>query len=575
MIWVRICALLLANGAAAVGAGALLLRVCPERRHTDLVVFQLFRLLIISVVVILAGLTRTLTPAWICVASILFLGGIFVRGIAGSVRAPETPRFGRLAFAFAILVGVRLLFQAWYFAPHVGDALSYHLPKVAEWVRSGGFTRELGLDNHATFPAGFELIETWWVVFLRHDVLIEFAGVEMLVLGFAAVRSIGRQFGLSEQAASWAGLLYAMTPGVHLQATSCLNDGAVAALVLATISLILSEVPVGLVVVAAGLGIGVKPSYAYTLPGLALLLRFRGQPQAQPHPGRVLAGWAGAAGIATGLFWYVRNTVQYGNPIYPVTFGGLGSVPGERWIQLGPDSRSLASNLGALIGDRIFDASAPYGAYLEGISGWGPITFSAGAIALIGIARTDPALRRMGAAFLLSLASVLALVAHDPFCMRFTLFFPAVTCVAAARLSEENRRAALFVWMGVLASFFATLLPSHLPRGEFSVLASTPWQRRSASRFSDLDSMMSGVDAIAYMAEVRGYAYPLYRPDYSRRVVYVRAGTGREIVQLMRVERVTLLYTGELSPAQRLMLEECLTTGTLRRRQNSLYELTP
>src|SRR5439155_312253 len=81
--------------------------------------------------------------------------------------------------------------------------------------------------------SGFELIETWWVVFLHHDVLIELAGVEFLLLSGAGAYALAREMGWSGKCASRAALLFIMTPGLHLQATSCLNDGPVAALITA------------------------------------------------------------------------------------------------------------------------------------------------------------------------------------------------------------------------------------------------------------------------------------------------------------------------------------------------------
>jgi hypothetical protein len=573
MIVLQASALFLANAAAFAGAGALLRRFSPKEEETELVLFLLFRLLIISATVLIAGVTHTLTTLWISGASVLLLLGLGCRGFRGFVQLPRCPGTGRFMAAFGALLGIRLALQVWYFAPHVGDALSYHLPKIAEWVRAGGFTAEMGLDNHATFPAGFELIETWWVLFLRHDVLIELAGLEALALGFAAVRSIGRQLGLSEHASSFAGLLYSTTPGVHIQATSCLNDGAVAALILAAVSLILSRAPVGLTLTAVGLGVGVKPSFAYAVPGLALLLFWYRPTTTRPEAGRVAGVAAGIVGIGVGLYWYVRNALWFGNPIHPVTLGGLAGSSGDRWIQLGPNGHSLFSNVDALIGERIFDTGSAYGAYLDGISGWGPVVFSAGVIALLEVCRTDMGFRKLGAAFLVSLFSVLALVAHDRFYMRFVLFFPAALCVAVSRLSEENRTIKLFVWIGIFFSVFATTLPNSLPRKDFLALADAPWRLRSIACSPDMNSLNAGGDVIAYMADVRGFAYPLYRPDYSRRVVYVRARSARELLECMRVEHAALLYVGSLSDAQRLLLDECVKLGELRQPRPDLYEL--
>ena len=110
-------------------------------------------------------------------------------------------------------------------------------------VRAGGFTREMGVDLCAPFPAGFELLEAWWVVFLRHDVLIELAGVEMLLLCAAGAYALAREVNLTERPAAWAAFLTVLTPGLYLSATACLNDIAIAALVIVTMAFVLTRAP--------------------------------------------------------------------------------------------------------------------------------------------------------------------------------------------------------------------------------------------------------------------------------------------------------------------------------------------
>src|SRR5207244_3087828 len=148
-------------------------------------------------------------------------------------------------------IAARLLLQVWFFAPMVGDALTYHLPKVAEWVGSGRMTRELGPDPRAAFPAGFELVEAWCCVFLHHDALIEMAGVEFLALAFAATYALGRRLGLEERPSVLAAFLYALTPGLHFQATGCMNDGPVAALIVGGGALLFLRLHLARIVIGA------------------------------------------------------------------------------------------------------------------------------------------------------------------------------------------------------------------------------------------------------------------------------------------------------------------------------------
>jgi hypothetical protein len=50
-------------------------------------------------------------------------------------------------------------------------------------------------------------------VFLHHDVLIELAGAEFLLVSFAAVRALAETAGVSPRHAGFAAFLYVLTRG--------------------------------------------------------------------------------------------------------------------------------------------------------------------------------------------------------------------------------------------------------------------------------------------------------------------------------------------------------------------------
>ncbi len=254
---------LVANAATLLGARAVLRRSATGDLALDVVLFLILRFLLVSLSVLVAGVTGLLAPLPLGLAGAAGMTLLLLLREHRGLTLPRVATLRNLLGAVLAAVAIRLVLQAWFFAPYNYDALSYHLTKVAEWVRAGGFTREMGVDTHATFPAGFELVEAWWVVFLRHDVLIEMAGVEFLALAFASVVALARRVGLGERGSLFAGLIYALVPGVHLSATSCLNDVPVAALVLATAALAAARAPLPWLLLAAGLGIGVKPTFGY------------------------------------------------------------------------------------------------------------------------------------------------------------------------------------------------------------------------------------------------------------------------------------------------------------------------
>src|SRR5204863_2985827 len=132
---------------------------------------------------------------------------LLLRGAHRRFPRPAAVDMGRWLATLLGIVALRLLLQVYFFSPHMGDAVAYHLPKLGEWIRAGGFTREMGLHPHTTFPAGFELVEAWWVVFPRHDLLIEMAGVEFLALAFSATYALARWLGWGQRTSFLAATL--------------------------------------------------------------------------------------------------------------------------------------------------------------------------------------------------------------------------------------------------------------------------------------------------------------------------------------------------------------------------------
>jgi len=559
---------LTANAAVLLATHALVMRMGPNPQAVRALVFLLVRLLIISAIVIVAGLTYSLKSNHLGIAAAIVLGLMLVRRMHRGLKAPTFAEVGLVSCIFASVVLARLLAQAWFFSPYAGDALSYHLPKVAEWVRAGGFTREMGVDTHVTFPAGFELVETWWVVFLHHDVLIEMAGIEFLVLGFSATYALAGYVGLEARGSFLAGLLYVMTPVVHLQATACLNDGPVAALFLAAVALVAWRAPFASVALAGGMGIGVKPTFLYAVPGLVLLwiLVRKDSPQMR---GSRLARALGAGSLAVGASWYLRNLLWFGNPIHPVGTAGLS---GPHPIQSGARVSSFLGNLGDLIGSRIYDSAGSYTPLVTGMSGWGAIGFSCGAVALVALLRSDLKIRRLAASFLLSLVSVLTLVLHDPWSMRFVMFFPALLSIAVVRLASSCRPVLYLSGVAIALQFGATILPKELPFDVFSELARHPWRERTMARI--LDVWHEG-DVIGYYVDNRNVAYLLYGPGFSKRVVYLRPTSADDLVRALRRENVRVLYAAPAKLELLQILQEGERRGWLKRIGRNFFSIEP
>ena len=70
-------------------------------------------------------------------------------------------------------------------------------------------------------------------------------------------------------------------------------------------------------------------------------------------------------------------------------------------------------------------------------------------------------------------------------------------------------------------------------------------------------------DRIGYFVDNRNLAYALYRPDFSRKVVYCRTPTANELLSQLDREGVTYLYAASTSLAHAAVLNEAQQRGQL------------
>jgi hypothetical protein len=204
------------------------------------------------------------------------------------------------------------------------DSLAYHIPLIDQWLHAGS----LYAPDCARWssPGNSEVLGLWMVAPFSGDFLVHLNNLPATLLLAGAAVGLGLRLGLSRALAHLGGMALVCNLIVLKQLVDVENDVAVAACFFAAALYIVRSAEEGgagnavLAAVSLGLLAGVKfyaSGYAVLAGACWVLLafatrRWRGAAVA------LLAGLAGAA--AFGGYWYIRNLVVTGSPLYPKDF---------------------------------------------------------------------------------------------------------------------------------------------------------------------------------------------------------------------------------------------------------------
>jgi hypothetical protein len=216
------------------------------------------------------------------------------------------------------------------------DALSYHLHAPVTWFhdrRLAIVPAVFGDPAPAYAPSNLELWFLFLLAPLRSDYLAGSGQLPFAALSVLAIAATVREAGGRRSAALGAGLAFLLVPEIWQQAPTAMTDLGMAALLLASLpfALRLARSPNAgdRLACAAALGLALGSKYvglvlAVPFVGFAALAAARG---GRPRLRGVAA--AGAVLLAGGGFWYLRNAIVTGNPIYPLSAFGWPGLYGR------------------------------------------------------------------------------------------------------------------------------------------------------------------------------------------------------------------------------------------------------
>jgi len=310
------------------------------------------------------------------------------------------------------------------------DSLWYHMPFAVDMAQSHSVVGMHHVETVFTnwfYPQNSELLHGVGILLTGRDTLSLFLNFGWLAVAFLAAYCVGRPYGRGALTVVAASILLACHTLVVRDPGAAKNDLAAAALLLASIAILVEAwahargenalVPAmrketsshhGMdrwAVAAAGLAAGLAAGTRVT--GLAMAVALTVAVVVLAPQGRRLAsfGWWFLPALAGGGFWYLRNLVVAGNPIPEVESLGPISLPHPERLQEGRPDFSIAHYLTDTGVWRHYFAPGLHDAFG---ALWPLVVFGSAAAALLAILRgRDRVVRWVGGVALFGLVAYL------------------------------------------------------------------------------------------------------------------------------------------------------------------------
>ncbi|PRR69509.1 hypothetical protein [Neomoorella humiferrea] len=302
---------------------------------------------------LLSGTLLHLTTVTLLVVNLILLGAaVPLRRLFPASDRLRRPRlepdwgsnfWSRLLLFLVFLEIIWLIFLGYLFPPYAWDSLYYHLTAAATWLQAGRIVLSPYTLWANVYPMNTELVFAWNMLLAGSDLLVDLTQLPFALAGGMAVYALGRATGLRQTNSAVAACLFLLTPIVLVQSKTCYVDVAFAGMFLVAFFFAYRyyheprRIYLLLAALASGLTFGIKASAA---PYVAVIFLFiiagnlavRKADNRHCRQGVLLSTvvFAGAL-LIWGSFWYLRNWLAYGNPLFPFTFKILGYTlwPGQ------------------------------------------------------------------------------------------------------------------------------------------------------------------------------------------------------------------------------------------------------
>jgi hypothetical protein len=468
-----------------------------------------------------------------------------------------------------------IILQGYLLPSYTWDALWYHLPIVGNIMQSGAI-REIPVNSFIEqfiniFPKNIELFFLWNIIFLKSDVIVDLSQLLFTVAGVFTVYSLALKLNINEKYAVYSGLLFFFTPIIILQSTTNYVDVAIAVLFLLAINFLIiagdgtdNDLYLRirkLSVVIAGLTTGVLfgakgsgPLFVSILTAAILVQEVVRNKRTQSSTRAMITALSYSAlyflvpVLLLGGYWYIKNWVVYGNPVYPMAISlfGITLFKGlyKGIIEPAPEIINSLSYVTRPL--YVWLENTKYYLYDSRLGGLGPVWFILLLPSLLfSLAHVYAKKNYNYFIIFIIIAAAFALYPRN-WTPRYVIFLPGLGALSFGLMLERfSRRDTWLKFIALILIFYTCIVansPSVTPKkvsGFMSLSASERtigWQapfnidlhaRQEYGHWIWISRNVNEGDTLAYTF-VPLFHSPLWNSSFTSRIAYVKAGTYQE-----------------------------------------------
>ncbi|MEW6599474.1 MAG: hypothetical protein AB1499_00745 [Nitrospirota bacterium] len=477
-----------------------------------------------------------------------------------------------------------MIFLGYLFPSYSWDALYYHLPIVGQIIQSGAIeetqTPSFIQQYINIFPKNINLFFLWNVIFLGNGVVVDLSQAVFTIAGVLSIYSMAVKLKITEKYAIFCALLFFFTPVLILQSTTNYVDVAVSVLLLLAVNFLMCDdvesqmsgnvtgetfnergIPLLLSGLSAGLLLGSKPTgplFIVIILGVIFIQEIIKHKMAQggevntlKDDLRVYALYFIMPAFLIGGYWYMRNWIFYGNPVYymDVSVFNIHLLKGLKsdWVEPVPD---IINSLNYLTRPfYVWLERVGYYLYDSRLSGFGPIWFVLFLPGIVFAFIYAAANKKYRFLFAGSLLLLMFMVHPRNWTTRYVIFIVGLGALSFGLVLDYfSRKENVLKFMALLLAAYTTItvnspciMPDkirefiHLPAGERTLTRLKPSNidmkvRDEYGYWIWIEKNISKGDTIAYTFVDTGldtsrpfFFAPLWNTEFSSKVVYVKS----------------------------------------------------